>query len=179
MQSVRPRARKDNPFGRRIRREPVSIQAVLVGARSLPAGVGRTLDARRAFSQVWCGVAITSVIGLGCKCLTIPTAPQSANHCRPTGARLRPESTSSRSAGSLPPNGRLSNEDLKVLRDWTTRYQDIDLPSRGYISSVVTKALAEQVLTRRTSATGSTSRLSLSFRFNSEGRPTRDAESRN
>jgi hypothetical protein len=48
---------------------------------------------------------------------------------------------------SLPPSGRLSDDDLKVLRDWTARYQDIDLPSHGYISSVVTKALSEQVLT--------------------------------
>ena len=48
---------------------------------------------------------------------------------------------------SLPPNGRLSDDDIKVLKDWTTRYQDITLPSRGYISSVVTKALAEQVIT--------------------------------
>lgn len=48
---------------------------------------------------------------------------------------------------SLPPSGRLSDDDVKVLRDWTARYQDIDLPSHGYISSVVTKALAEQVLT--------------------------------
>jgi hypothetical protein len=48
---------------------------------------------------------------------------------------------------SLPPSGRLSDDDLKVLRDWTARYQDIHLPSHGYISSVVTKALSEQVLT--------------------------------
>jgi hypothetical protein len=48
---------------------------------------------------------------------------------------------------SLPADGHLSKEDLEVLKDWTERYHDIPLPSQEYISGVVNKALAKQVVT--------------------------------
>jgi hypothetical protein len=48
---------------------------------------------------------------------------------------------------SLPADGHLSEQDLEVLKEWTARYHDIPLPSQEYISGVVDKALAKQVVT--------------------------------
>jgi hypothetical protein len=48
---------------------------------------------------------------------------------------------------SLPPDGRLSKDDVELLRDWADRYHDVSLPAQEYLSGVVTKALADEVLT--------------------------------
>src|SRR5690348_18264149 len=48
---------------------------------------------------------------------------------------------------SLPPDGRLSEADLAQLRDWASRYHDVSLPAQEYLSSVVSKALVDEVLT--------------------------------
>jgi len=48
---------------------------------------------------------------------------------------------------SLPPDGRLSKDDIELLRDWADRYQDVSLPAREYLSGIVSKALADQVIT--------------------------------
>jgi hypothetical protein len=48
---------------------------------------------------------------------------------------------------SLPPDGRLSKDDLDLLRDWASRYHDVSLPAQEYLSGVVTKALVDERLT--------------------------------
>lgn len=48
---------------------------------------------------------------------------------------------------SLPQDGRLSKDDVELLRDWADRYHDVSLPAHEYLSDLVSKALADQVIT--------------------------------
>src|SRR4051794_7817576 len=70
-----------------------------------------------------------------------PPAPSGVHRATPAGIEIVAF------CRSLPADGRLSNDDVEVLKDWTDRYRDIFLPSHEYVSSVVTKALADRVIT--------------------------------